>query len=54
MINGYKILVGKREEQRRLGSLWRKWEDNIEIVRWGDVAQDRDQWRGFRKRRGVS
>jgi hypothetical protein len=54
--NVYRVLVGKREEKRRLGKPRRKWVDNIKInlrfMVWGgmdliDVAQDRDQWRDF-------
>jgi hypothetical protein len=49
----YKILVGKPEAKRPLGSPRRRWEDNIKIglrkigwggIDWIDLAQDRDQW----------
>jgi hypothetical protein len=52
--NAYRILVGKPERKRPLGTPRRRWEDNIKInlreIRWGrmdwiDLAQDRDQWR---------
>jgi hypothetical protein len=29
--NSYKILVGKPERKRPLGSPWRRWEDNIKM-----------------------
>jgi len=47
-------LVGKPEGKRLLGTLGRRWEDNIrmglreigwEVVDWMHLAQDRDQWR---------
>jgi hypothetical protein len=51
--NVYNILVGKPEEKRLLGRLWRRWEDirkdltevGCEGVDWTHLAQDRDQWR---------
>jgi hypothetical protein len=52
--NAYRILMGKPEGKRPLGTLRRRWEDNIKMdlrgVGWGgmdwiDLAQDRDQWR---------
>jgi hypothetical protein len=52
----YKILVGRPEGRRPLGSLRRRWEDNIKMdlrkVGFGDVdwirlAQDRDRWRAL-------
>jgi hypothetical protein len=51
--NAYRILVGKPEGKRPLGSPRRRWEDNIRMdireIGWGgmdwiDLAQDRDQW----------
>jgi hypothetical protein len=49
-------LAGKSEGKRPLGSLRRRWEDNIridhrkigwEIVDWMHLAQDTDQWRAL-------
>jgi hypothetical protein len=54
--NAYRILVGKPEGKRPLGSPGRRWVDNIKIdlreIEWGgmdwiDLAQDRDQWRAL-------
>jgi hypothetical protein len=51
--NAYRILVGKPEGKRPLGTSGRRWEDNIRMdlreigwggVAWIDLAQDRDQW----------
>jgi hypothetical protein len=51
--NVYRILVGKPESKRPLGS---RWVDNIKIdlreigwdcMDWIDRAQDRDQWRAL-------
>jgi len=48
-----RVLVGKPERKRPLGSPRRKWEDNIKIdlqevgcggMDWIDLAQDRDRW----------
>jgi hypothetical protein len=50
--NAYRILVGKPEEKRPLGTPRLKWEDNIKIdlreIEWGgmdwiDLAQNRHQ-----------
>jgi hypothetical protein len=50
--NAYRILVGKPEGNRSLGSPIRRWEDNIRMdlkeigwgaIDWIDLAQDRDQ-----------
>jgi hypothetical protein len=50
----YRILVRTPEGRRPLGSLRRRWEDNIkmdlpeigwESMDWIDLAQDRDRWR---------
>jgi hypothetical protein len=52
--NAYRLLVGKPEGKRPLGSPRRRWVDNIrmdlEEVGWGDVdwiglAKDRNRWR---------
>jgi hypothetical protein len=54
--NAYRLLVGKPEGRRPLGSPRRRWLDNIRMhlvqVGWGDVdwiglAQDRDRWRAL-------
>jgi hypothetical protein len=54
--NAYRILVGRSEGKRPLGTPRRRWEDNIkmdvtELGRGGmeriDLAQDRDQWRAL-------
>jgi hypothetical protein len=51
--SAYKILVGKSEEKRPVGTPRRRWEDNIRMdlreIGWKgvdliDMAQDRDQW----------
>jgi len=56
--NSYKILVGKPEEERRLGRPRRRWDDNIrmdlkeigwECVDWMRLTQDREQWRALVK-----
>jgi hypothetical protein len=53
-MNAYRILVGKPEGKRPLGSPTRRWVDNIKIdlretvcdnMDWIDLAQDRDKWR---------
>jgi hypothetical protein len=44
--NAYRILVGKPERKRPLGTARRRWVESIEMhVREIDLAQDRDQWR---------
>jgi hypothetical protein len=52
--NAYRILVGKPEEKKPLGTPRRMWVDNIKMdfreriwsdVDWIDLTQDRDQWR---------
>jgi hypothetical protein len=52
----YRLLVGKPERKRPLGSPRRRWVDNIMMdlgeVGWGDVdwiglAQDRNRWRAL-------
>jgi hypothetical protein len=51
----YRILVGRPEGRRQLGSPRRRWEDNIimdlQEVGWGmdwiELAQDRDRWRAL-------
>jgi hypothetical protein len=54
--NAYRLLVGKPEGRRPLGSARRRWMDNIrmDLVKagWGDVdwiglAPDRDRWRAL-------
>jgi hypothetical protein len=56
--NAYRILVGKSEGKRPLGSSRCRWVDNIKMdlretgigwdgVDWIDMAQDRDQWRAL-------
>jgi hypothetical protein len=54
--NVYRLLVGKPDGKRPLGSPRRRWMDNIRMdlveVGWGDVdwiglAQDRDNWRAL-------
>ena len=50
----YRVLVGKPEGKRPLGSPRRRWEDNIKMdfkevgcggMDWIELAQDRDRWR---------
>ena len=50
----YRVLVGKPEGKRPLGSPWRGWLDNIRMdlqevgcgyMDWIGLAQDRDGWR---------
>ena len=52
----YRVLVGKPEGRRPLGSPRRRWEDNIRMdlrevgcgcVDWMELDQDRDRWRGL-------
>jgi hypothetical protein len=54
--NAYRLLVGKSEGSRPLGSPRHRWVDNIRMdlgeVGWGDVdspglAQDRNRWRAL-------
>jgi hypothetical protein len=54
----YKVLVGRPEGKRHLGTSRRRWEDNIkmdlreigiDVVNWIRLAQDRVQWRAFVK-----
>jgi hypothetical protein len=53
----YRILVGRPEGRKPLGTPRRRWDDNIKIdlqeVGWGmgwiDMAQDRDRWRALVK-----
>jgi hypothetical protein len=54
--NACRILVGKSEGKRPLGTPRRKWEHNIEMnlgdIRWSGtdwirLAQDADQWKSF-------
>ncbi|KAJ4429706.1 hypothetical protein ANN_21909 [Periplaneta americana] len=55
-INAYRVLVGRPEGKRPLGSPRRRWEDNIKMDSrevgyddrdWINLAQDRDQWRAY-------
>jgi hypothetical protein len=52
--NAYRVLVGKPEGKRPLGSPRRRWVDNIYIdlreigwdsMDWTDLAQGRNKWR---------
>jgi hypothetical protein len=54
--NAYRILVGKPEGKKPLGSHRRRWEDNIKIdlreigwrdLDWIDLAQEKEQWRAL-------
>jgi hypothetical protein len=54
--NAYRLLVGKSERKRPLGSPRRRWVDNIRMdlgeVGWGDVdwiglVKDRNRWRAL-------
>jgi hypothetical protein len=54
--NPYRILVGKPEGKRQVGSPRRRWVDSIKIdireigwdgMDWIDLAQDREQWRAL-------
>jgi hypothetical protein len=54
--NAYRILMGKPEENRLLGTPRRRWVDNIKMVLrevkwdstdWIDLARDRAQWRAL-------
>ena len=49
----YRVLVGKPEEKRQLGTPRGRWEDNIKIdvqevgrggMDWNELAQDRDRF----------
>jgi hypothetical protein len=51
--NAYRIFVGKPERKRPLGTLRRRWEDNIKMdliergwsgIDWINLAQDKDKW----------
>ena len=52
----YRVLVGKPEGKRPLGTPRRRWEDNIKMDvqevgggcgDWMELAQDRDRWRAL-------
>ena len=52
----HRVLVGKPEGKRPLGSPKRRWEDNITVdvqevgcggMGWIELAQDRDRWRAL-------
>jgi hypothetical protein len=54
--NAYRILVGKLERRRPLGSPRRKWVDNNKMdlrdigwdgIDWTDMTQDREEWRAL-------
>jgi hypothetical protein len=54
--NAYRIMVGKPEGKRPLGTRIHSWVDNIKIdlreigwdgMNWIDPVQDRDQWRAL-------
>jgi hypothetical protein len=55
-MNAYRILVGKTEGTRPLGTSKQWWVDNIKMdlkeigwdgMDWIDLAQDGDQWRAL-------
>jgi hypothetical protein len=55
-LNAYRILVGKPERKRPLGSPRRRWVNIIKMklgeiewdgMDWTDPAQDRDQWKAL-------
>ena len=52
----YRVLVGKPEGKRPLGTPRRRWEDNIKMdvqevgcggMDWIELAQDRERWRAL-------
>ena len=52
----YRVLVGRSEGKRPLGTPKCRWEDNIKIglqgmrwegMDWSDLRQDRDRWRAI-------
>ena len=52
----HRVLVGKPEGKRPLGTPRRRWEDNIKVDLqevggacgdWMELAQDRDRWRAL-------
>ena len=51
----HRVLVGKPEGRRPLGTPRRRWEDNIKMDHrevggggdWMELAQDRDRWRAL-------
>ena len=52
----YRVLMGKPEGKRPLGTLGLRWEDNIKMdyqevgcggLDWIELAQDKDSWRAF-------
>jgi hypothetical protein len=54
--NAYRLFVGRAKGRRPVGTLRRRWLDNIRMdlveVGWGDVnwiglAQDRNRWRAL-------
>jgi hypothetical protein len=42
--NAYRLMVGKPEGMRPLGSLRHTWVDDVDRI---DMAQDRNRWRAF-------
>jgi hypothetical protein len=54
--NAYRILVGKPEGKKPLGTRTRRWVDKVKMyltetgwggMDWIDLAQDKDQWRAL-------
>jgi hypothetical protein len=54
--NAYRLMVGKPEGEKQLGSPKQRWMDNIKMdfleVGWGDMdwiglVQDRNRWRAL-------
>jgi hypothetical protein len=52
----YRVLVGKPEGKRQMGTPRRRWEDNIKMdlqevgcggMDWIELAQDTDRWRAL-------
>jgi hypothetical protein len=52
----YRVLVGKPEGKRQLGTRRRRWEDNIKMdlqemgcgdMDWIGLAQDRERWQAI-------
>jgi hypothetical protein len=55
-VNAYRLLVGRPEGKRPLGTPRRRWVDNIktnlreigwDVIDWIILAQDRDKWRAL-------
>ena len=56
MLGAYRVLVGRSERKRPLGTSRQKWEDNIKMdlkevgyedMDWVDLAQERDRWQAL-------